>query len=143
MYLMDLLLSYMTYCVHSIKYRQLILKVELTEFSLINFSFACSRTLTAVHDAILEDLSFPAEIVGKRIRIKLDGSRLIKVHLDKNQQTNIEHKVSIRNIQVYFKKDGSCPIDLFLLKILAYHNSFDLHSTKCSVQKKLMTSQTT
>ncbi|XP_048758573.1 40S ribosomal protein S7 [Ostrea edulis] len=52
-----------------------------------------SRTLTSVHDAILEDLAFPAEIVGKRIRIKLDGSRLIKVHLDKNQQTNIEHKV--------------------------------------------------
>merc|ERR1712141_794447 len=41
-----------------------------------------SRTLTAVHDAILEDLCFPAEIVGKRIRIKLDGSRLIKAHLD-------------------------------------------------------------
>lgn len=25
--------------------------------------------------------------------MKLDGSQLIKVHLDKNQQTNIEHKV--------------------------------------------------
>lgn len=53
-----------------------------------------SRTLTAVHDAILEDLVYPAEIVGKRIRVKLDGSRLIKVHLDKSQQTTIEHKVS-------------------------------------------------
>ena len=52
-----------------------------------------SRTLTAVHDCILDDLTFPAEIVGKRIRIKLDGSRLIKVHLDKTQQTNIEHKM--------------------------------------------------
>jgi small subunit ribosomal protein S7e len=52
-----------------------------------------SRTLTSVYDAILEDLVFPAEIVGKRIRVKLDGSQLIKVHLDKNQQTNIEHKV--------------------------------------------------
>merc|ERR1712121_229205 len=52
-----------------------------------------SRTLTAVHDAILEDLVYPAEIVGKRIRVRLDGSRLIKVHLDKAQQTNIEHKV--------------------------------------------------
>merc|ERR1711945_21340 len=52
-----------------------------------------SRTLTAVHDAILEDLVYPAEIVGKRIRVKLDSSRLIKVHLDKAQQTNIEHKV--------------------------------------------------
>ena len=56
-----------------------------------------SRTLTAVFDAILEDLVFPAEIVGKRIRVKLDGSQLIKVHLDKNQQTTIEHKVNISN----------------------------------------------
>lgn len=55
-----------------------------------------SRTLTAVYDAILEDLVFPAEIVGKRVRVKLDGSQLIKVHLDKNQQTTIEHKVSCR-----------------------------------------------
>jgi small subunit ribosomal protein S7e len=53
-----------------------------------------SRTLTAVYDNILEDLVFPAEIVGKRIRVKLDGSQIIKVHLDKNQQTTIEHKVS-------------------------------------------------
>lgn len=53
-----------------------------------------SRTLTAVHDAILEDLVFPSEIVGKRIRVKLDGSRLIKVHLDKAQQNNVEHKVA-------------------------------------------------
>merc|ERR1712043_49341 len=52
-----------------------------------------SRTLTAVHENILEDLCFPSEIVGKRIRVKLDGSRLIKVHLDKAQQTTIEHKL--------------------------------------------------
>ncbi|CAO2612426.1 40S ribosomal protein S7 [Lemmus lemmus] len=44
-----------------------------------------SRTPTAVHDA--------SEIVGKRIRVKLDGSRLIKVHLDKAQQNNEEHKI--------------------------------------------------
>lgn len=57
-----------------------------------------SRTLTAVHDAILEDLVFPSEIVGKRIRVKLDGSRLIKVHLDKAQQNNVEHKVNKKNL---------------------------------------------
>ncbi|EHH61000.1 40S ribosomal protein S7-like [Macaca thibetana thibetana] len=51
-----------------------------------------SCTLTAVHDAILEDLVFPSEIVGKRIRVKLDGSHLIKVHWDKAQQNNVEHK---------------------------------------------------
>merc|ERR1712193_184317 len=64
-----------------------------------------SRTLTAVRDAILEDLVFPAEIVGKRIRIKLDGSRLIKVHLDRNQQTNVEHKIDTFSA-VYKKMTG-------------------------------------
>ncbi|KYM79695.1 40S ribosomal protein S7 [Atta colombica] len=52
-----------------------------------------SRTLTSVYDALLEDIVYPVEIVGKRIRVKLDGSQVIKVHLDKNEQTNIEHKV--------------------------------------------------
>nr|CAB3265770.1 40S ribosomal protein S7 [Phallusia mammillata] len=51
-----------------------------------------SRTLTAVHDNILEDLVFPAEIVGKRTRVKLDCSRIIKIHLDKAQQNNVGHK---------------------------------------------------
>merc|ERR1712141_11517 len=64
-----------------------------------------SRTLTAVHDAILEDLCFPAEIVGKRIRIKLDGSRLIKAHLDKSQQNNVEHKLDTFTF-VYKKLTG-------------------------------------
>lgn len=60
-----------------------------------------NRTLTAVYENILDDLVFPAEIVGKRIRVKLDGSQLIKVHLDKNQQTTIEHKVSWHSL-LYF-----------------------------------------
>lgn len=59
------------------------------------FDSPLSRTLTSVHDAILEDLVFPSEIVGKRIRVKMDSSRLIKVHLDKAQQNNVEHKVSV------------------------------------------------
>jgi small subunit ribosomal protein S7e len=37
-----------------------------------------SRTLTAVHEAILEDLVYPSEIVGKRIRFRLDGSRIMR-----------------------------------------------------------------
>jgi len=51
-----------------------------------------NRTLTAVHDAILADLVFPAEIVGKRTRVKIDGSRLIKIHLDRNSQTHVDNK---------------------------------------------------
>jgi small subunit ribosomal protein S7e len=46
-----------------------------------------------VHEATLNDLVYPAEIVGKRTRVKLDGSKLVKVHLDKTQQTTVEHKI--------------------------------------------------
>lgn len=38
-----------------------------------------SRTLTDVHDKILEDLVFPTEIVGKRTKVATDGSKLLKV----------------------------------------------------------------
>merc|ERR1712130_670295 len=64
-----------------------------------------SRTLLAVHNSILDDLVYPAEIVGKRIKIRLDGSRLFKVHLHKTQQTNIEHKTDTF-ANVYKKRTG-------------------------------------
>lgn len=49
--------------------------------------------LRAAYNAILEDLIFPSQIVGKKLCVKLDGSWLIKVYLDKAQQNNVEHKV--------------------------------------------------
>lgn len=58
-----------------------------------------------MHEAALNDLVYPAEIVGKRIRVKIDGSKLIKVHLDKSQQTAVEHKVETF-VSIYKKLTG-------------------------------------
>ncbi|EGG13302.1 40S ribosomal protein S7 [Cavenderia fasciculata] len=52
-----------------------------------------SRTVKAVHDAILEDLVFPNNIVGRRLRYRQDGSKLHKIYLDRKEMTLTEHKL--------------------------------------------------
>jgi len=52
-----------------------------------------SRSLTAVHNAILEDLVYPTQIVDKRMRVRLDGSRLFKVSLDPKKRQLVERKL--------------------------------------------------
>ena len=51
-----------------------------------------SRTLTAVQNALIEDLVYPTEIVGKRTRVKLDG-KVMKVFLDPKDQVQVETKL--------------------------------------------------
>lgn len=64
-----------------------------------------SRTLTAVHDAILTDLVFPVEIVGKRLRTKEDGSKTLKVILDEKEKNSIDHRLDTYS-EVYKRLTG-------------------------------------
>jgi len=61
-----------------------------------------SRTLTAVHDAILDDMVFPVEVIGKRIRVKTDGSRQHKILLDSKDEQNVEGRLD--SYQAVYKK---------------------------------------
>ncbi|AOA64606.1 40S ribosomal protein S7-B [Komagataella phaffii CBS 7435] len=52
-----------------------------------------SRTVKVVHEKILEDLVFPTEIIGKRIRYLVGGDQITKVLLDSKDSSNIDYKL--------------------------------------------------
>jgi small subunit ribosomal protein S7e len=58
-------------------------------------SSSFSRTLTAVQGAILDDIVYPTEILGKRTRVKTDGRRIDKVLLDSKDQANVQTKTEV------------------------------------------------
>ncbi|KAE9466708.1 hypothetical protein C3L33_01395, partial [Rhododendron williamsianum] len=64
-----------------------------------------SRTLTSVHECMLEDVVYPAEIVGKRIRYRIDGSKIIKIYLDPKARNDTEYKLETFS-GVYRKLSG-------------------------------------
>ncbi len=69
-----------------------------------------SRTLTAVHDAILADVVYPVEIVGKRIRTKEDGSKVLKVILDEKEKGGVDYRLDTYG-EVYRKfVEGICNV---------------------------------
>jgi len=64
-----------------------------------------SRTLTSVHEKILEDLVYPTEIVGRRTRTKEDGAKVLKVLLDPKDMGGLDWKVE-GFAEVYKKLTG-------------------------------------
>ena len=64
-----------------------------------------SRTLTAVHDAILHDVVYPVEIVGKRTRTREDGSKVLKVVLDEKERGGVDHRLDTYS-EVYKRLTG-------------------------------------
>ena len=54
-----------------------------------------SRTSTAVFENILVDLLHPADIVGQRIKARVDGSKIRKVFLDTRDRKRVESRLPI------------------------------------------------
>jgi len=73
-----------------------------------------SRTLTAVHKEILNDVVFPSSITGRSSRVTLDGKKHQKVMLDPLDQVIMEskidaithcyHKLTTQKIAIGFSK---------------------------------------
>ena len=63
---------------------------------------------------MLNDMVFPSEIVGKRTRVNVDGSKLLKVHLDKKDE-NVEHKLETFSA-VYKKLAGRTATFMFTVQ---------------------------
>jgi|Transcript_17097 small subunit ribosomal protein S7e len=61
-----------------------------------------SRTMVAVHEAILADLLHPVDVVGRRWRYKTDGSMQTKVFMDAREKDKVESKLEAYS--VVFKK---------------------------------------
>jgi len=53
----------------------------------------------------LTDLVYPVEIVGKRVRTREDGSKLLKVVLDEKERGGVDHRLDTYS-EVYKRLTG-------------------------------------
>ena len=76
-----------------------------------------SRTLTSVYEAVLEELLLPGSIISDRTRVRIDGSSVRKIVLDKVDQHFLEErtdaivnaykKLTNREIEISFEKEAT------------------------------------
>lgn len=74
-----------------------------------------SRTLTSVQEQLLTELLLPGTIISDRVRVRLDGSQVRKITLDKSEQHFLEErteaiknafkKLTTREIEINFDKE--------------------------------------
>lgn len=76
-----------------------------------------SRTLTSVQESLLTELLLPGVIISDRVRVRLDGSQVRKLTVDKSEQHFLEErteaiknafkKLTTRDIEIEFDKDAT------------------------------------
>jgi len=74
-----------------------------------------SRTLTSVQESILDELLLPGTVISDRVRVRLDGTQIRKLVLDKSEQHFLEErteaiknafkKLTTRDIEIAFDKE--------------------------------------
>jgi len=67
-----------------------------------NYPRPINQTITSVHESILNDLVYPNKIVGKRLRFRVGGKRILKVYLDPKNSKEIEPK--LQTYETVYKK---------------------------------------
>lgn len=74
-----------------------------------------SRTLTSVQESLLTELLLPGVIISDRVRVRLDGTQIRKLTVDKTEQHFLEErteaiknafkKLTTREIEIDFDKE--------------------------------------
>ena len=90
-------------------------RTVISKWSDYNQKISKSRTLTDVCDAILEDLLTPGQIIGRRMRVRLNGTHLYKIHVSDDSKpylqdkvetiTQIYHALTNRKIAIEFRAE--------------------------------------
>lgn len=69
-----------------------------------------SRTLTSVQESLLTELLLPGVIISDRVRVRLDGTQVRKLTVDKTEQHFLEERTeAIKNA---FKKITTRDIEI-------------------------------